>query len=249
MIGHCWFERVSAAGVVSETVRPWEDYGLYLVEYDDVPPRVRTYRATIEGRDGTLDLTEWEGAGIVRYNDRTVKIKMRDLIGKSKEFISKMLGGRFNIYFSDNMEHYYVGRCDSIEDQTRRHVSTFTMTFTCKPFRFETRCTTATITVGVVESGSTFKRVEGDLIAVHASVPQIVISGVDSTIEPYSDPAARARLFWYIGKKTTPYYILEDGALDTSMLSFTSGANHYSLWNHSPNQEVTAVVTWHEGVI
>lgn len=136
MIGHVVFEtlRRTTAGDEATLIRPWEDYGIFLVNYDAPPPEPKIYRVDIEGRSGSLDMTEW--AGDVFYNDRTVTVKLRDMLSRKSEIMNALLGRRCRVQFDvDDPEYYYEGRCESIKEQTRRHVSDMTLTFVCHPFK------------------------------------------------------------------------------------------------------------------
>ena len=185
MIGYCWFERVdnsSGAPRVTKTIWPREDYGLYLVNYDAPLPEVRTYRANIEGMDGTLDLTEWEGAGIVRYQDRTVTVRLRDLDGRGRDFTAEMLGKRFFIHFSDDLDHCYYGRCESIEEEVRNRVNDITMTFTCSPYR--TLMSPLVKKIVVNASGDTSRtayKTEIISLGTGQAVPTFTASGVQTS--------------------------------------------------------------------
>lgn len=136
MIGHVIFDvlRRTATGDEARPVRPWEDYGLYLVEYDAPRPEPKIYRVDIEGRSGTIDMTEW--AGDVFYNDRTVTVRLRDMLGRADDICNALLGRRCRVQFDvDDPDYYYEGRCEAIKDTTRRHVTDLTLTLTCHPFK------------------------------------------------------------------------------------------------------------------
>lgn len=158
MIGHWWVEtlKTNKQDTVDKAIFPYEDYGLYLVEYDAAPPKLRKYRATIEGRDGTLDLTEWEGPGIVRYDDRTVTVKTREIDGRglSNRFVGAVLGRRLRLHFDDDPDYYYIGRCEEAQTSTRNHVTDTDLTFTCNPYRKAIAPTSQSFTVEAGEGGT-----------------------------------------------------------------------------------------------
>lgn len=136
MMGHVIFEalRRTAAGDEATLIRPWEDYGTFLVNYDAPPPEPKIYRVDIEGRSGSLDMTEW--AGDVFFNDRTVTVRLRDMLGRKSEIINALLGRRCRVQFDqDDPDYYYEGRCEAIQEQERRHVSDMTLTIVCHPFK------------------------------------------------------------------------------------------------------------------
>ena len=133
MIGQVMFDIVG--GVVDERVLPYEQYGLYLVSYDVPPPKPKTYRVTVEGRSGSIDMSEW--AGDVFYEDRTVTIKFRDMQGRAADFISLINGQRVKVcFYSEAPDFYYYGRVEDIKETTREHVCNVTMTIKCHPFKY-----------------------------------------------------------------------------------------------------------------
>lgn len=131
MIGRVEFAIIGAHG---GTVRPYEDYGMYLVSYDTPPPSTKTMEVQIEGRSGAIDLTEW--AGDVFYETRMVTVKLRDMNGDATELITRLNGRRVRVYFDDLPGWYFVGRVESINDTTRRHVSDLTLKIKCDPWKY-----------------------------------------------------------------------------------------------------------------
>lgn len=131
MIGRVEFTLIGAQG---GTVRPYEDYGMYLVSYDAPPPKPKTVEVQIEGRSGSIDLTEW--AGDVFYETRMVTIKLRDMRGDATELITRLNGRRVKVYFDDQPDWYFVGRVESMNDPTRKHVSDLTLQIKCDPWKY-----------------------------------------------------------------------------------------------------------------
>lgn len=131
MIGRVEFAIIGAHG---GTVRPYEDYGMYLVSYDAPPPTPKTLEVQIEGRSGSIDLTEW--AGDVFYDTRNVTVKLRDMRGDATELITRLNGRRVRVYFDDLPGWYFVGRIESINDNTRKHVSDLTLKIKCDPWKY-----------------------------------------------------------------------------------------------------------------
>lgn len=128
MIDTVTFENESGA-----VLRPMEDLGLFLVEYDAPPPAPKLYRVSLDGADGQVDLSEW--AGEIRYNTRTVTAKFRDLEGRGFRELTQFLHGRrVKLTFSPEPDFYYYGRCDAAAEATRRRVTNQTFTFTCEPY-------------------------------------------------------------------------------------------------------------------
>lgn len=240
MIGHCWFEMIrqdaeTGADEVQTIVMPWEDYGIYLVSYDVPPPKPRIYRATIEGRDGTLDLSEWEGRQSVRYDDRTVTITMRDMHGTSQEFMSRMLGRKFYIHFDDDLDHYYRGRCEDISAKTRKHVTDIEMTFTCHPFRYMRyrQSRTYTLTHG------------------HYAIDTINITGqnVIPLVRAYGVETGVTGNKFEILRDVTESYTLQNGKCETSGALFFSGETKIKIVNANTASDLQVIVSWLPEVI
>ena len=115
-------------------VRPFETFGLRLSTWDITPPKPKIYRMDIEGGDGTLDLTEWAGA--VRFEDRTVTLVFRRYNGGNDTNFRLLLGRNLKLRFEDDPSHYYEGRCEDIKISDNGYVTDYTMTLTCKPYRY-----------------------------------------------------------------------------------------------------------------
>lgn len=123
-------------------LRPHE-LGIYLKSFSAPPPEPKIYREAIDGADGEVDMTEW--AGEIRYNTRTVTIDYRDMAETQMNNVVNFLHGRrVKIIHSRDLEHYYEGRCDKADVQTKKRVTDASLTFTCFPYRravHETRIT------------------------------------------------------------------------------------------------------------
>lgn len=138
MIGRVWFGLLTktAQGDHVTQLDPYADYGLIMGSYDAPPPQPKIYRANIEGRNGTLDMSEW--AGEIFYGDRTVTIMLRDMHGSANAnaFVNRVTGRRCRMWFDDDPDYFYEGRCEKTATSTRQHVTDITLTLTCHPFRY-----------------------------------------------------------------------------------------------------------------
>lgn len=258
MIGKCWFELIArdfstGADAVQETIYPDIDFGLYMVEYDAPPPEARTYRVNIEGRDGTLDLSEWEGYNQVRFNDREVTIKLRDMRGteSANKFINKVLGQRFFIHFDDDPDYYYRGRCESAETETRSHVTNIDMTFTCHPFRYSVDLETLTFEVeAATQSGGTVTP-SGMEYSVKLDSPSVMPSfdvaftGDETTVNKLEIYNSQV---WGQGIHTS-HDFSGTGHISTSGAVLKRGANLIRVWNYSTAGQLTVIMTWRPEVI
>lgn len=118
-----------------EIIQPYEEYGILLVTYDAPPPPLRTFRVEIEGRNGSVDMTEW--AGNTFFNDRDVSMTLRDLHGNAMAFINRVAGRIIRLYFDPDLSDWYLqGRCEEISASTRKHVTDITMRVVCHPFLY-----------------------------------------------------------------------------------------------------------------
>lgn len=266
MIGRCWFNTftigaTTGADVVLDTITPDLDYGLLMVEYDAPPPEPRIYRATIEGRDGTLDLSEWEGYKQVRYNDRTVTIKLRDMNGQQEanSFIRRILGKRCYIHFDDDTDYYFRGRCEMAETQTRRHVTDINLSFTCHPFRYSvgTKKTSWTIDHGTKTETlpghySVIPTIETFTVTMEENsiVPVFTASNCQTTM--LNDYKNRIVIYnsgvWGEGFYTEHLFD-ENGVIDTSGAVLKRGNNLIRIWNYCETNNITVTMTWRPEVI
>jgi len=164
MIGRVYFKLESG-----ETITPYETYGIFLKSYDALPPAPKTFRVDIEGADGSIDLSEWTGD--VRFQDRILQIGLLDTIGNNQYLLSKISGRRCKIWFSDDNDYYYVGRCNDIDKSTRRHISDIAMSFICEPWKYckEKNTITKAVTSGGITLSLRAKRMP--------VVPTIVLTG------------------------------------------------------------------------
>lgn len=117
-----------------DILRPYEDYGILLVSFDAPAPTPKVNRVTIEGMDGTLDMTEW--AGEVRYNNRNLTMTLRDMQNRLPNPIANFCNGQvLKITHSDEPNWYYYGRCELISEPTKSRVRDTQLGFVCEPYK------------------------------------------------------------------------------------------------------------------
>lgn len=127
MIDQVYFE---VNGVISSS----EDFGLLLKSFDAPEPKPKTYRISIDGADGDIDMTEW--AGIIRYETRQVQVSFRDMHGEGyKRLVNALHGRNCKIILSSDPDWYYLGRCEDSQSQTRKRVTDTPLTFICQPYK------------------------------------------------------------------------------------------------------------------
>lgn len=124
-----------------DILRPYEDYGIILVAFDAPAPTPKVNRVTIEGMDGTLDMTEW--AGEVRYNNRNLTMTLRDMQNRLPNPIVNFCNGQaLKITHSDEPNWYYCGRCELISEPTKSRVRDTQLGFVCEPYKLKATETT-----------------------------------------------------------------------------------------------------------
>lgn len=236
-----------ADGDISTLILPYEDYGLLLVNYDAPPPPVRLFRVNIEGRNGSLDMTEW--AGDTFYDDRTVSVKLRDLSGKPYAFINAITSRRVRLCFdADDPDWYYQGRVDDIQVSTRNHVSEITLKFSCHPFKYPAigEDDYKPGSTGLAYSGRrefTVTAADDESETVTRTLHQAEVSPMTVVISGLADSVTTCKLT----VNGTDYAITDNGTMDEIMLR--PGNNTITLVNNSNGQSLTAAATFGDRVV
>lgn len=187
-----------------QVLRPYADFGVLLVSYDAPEPKPKTYRVSLEGMNGDIDMSDWAGA--VYFNSRTVSMTLRDL-GRSgwRAVVNFLLGRRVKITFSDDPEWYFVGRCEDIQSSTRKRVANTTLTFTCDPYRLAqsetTVAATATSTAKTKTLYTSRRRV----------VPEITVTGTVTLVYDGNTYSLTA------GTHKLPTFIIDDTPREVSI--------------------------------
>lgn len=247
MIGQCWFERITGIAANGEdtlatTIHPQMDYGLYMAEYDAPPPEPKIYRVQIEGRNGSLDFSEWEGSGQIRYNDRTVTVKFIDMNGQqnANKFVRQMLGNRFHVHFDDDAEYYFVGRCENAHTETRRHVTTIELTFTCHPFRYALNSSSIWLhpSAGKLEFDSAI--IDGMNV-----IPSIEVRGIEQSAQnPSKITLTRVSTGTFV-----EFNVSENGYIDLGSALLWAGENELAVRNNNQNNSIEVTMTWRPEVL
>lgn len=248
MIGIVTFDILH--GAVAERLRPDEMYGLLLMTYTVGVPAPRIYRVEVEGRNGSIDLSEW--AGETFYGDRQITIKLRDMYEQSAAFIDRIVGQRCRIYFDlDLPGWYYEGRCEDAQPSTRRHVTDITLTFTCHPFRYPIMGTpddyhatangqpyTGRRAFELTSASGTAGTAAKILHQTGSSPLKVVISGIDNTVNAVCTLTVNG----------TDYVITENGEM-ANPPSFVPGENTVSLLNNGYAYDIGADISFSDKVI
>lgn len=247
------------SGDVETPVYPLADYGLALVDFTAPPPQLRTYRVNVEGRNGSIDMTEW--AGETFYNDRTVTVSLRGIGTRANEFINRILGRRCRIHIDalDMRGWYFEGRCDAIEPtseknhETLRIVTTLAMTFTCHPFRYPA--------IGAQEeyhpsnSGMAYSGRRQFTLTCAAGQAATTATVSKTVFQAEETPAAIVISGWdglTTGNKLTvngtDYSITANGAM-TAAVTLHPGANTFVLTNNINGGALDAEISFMDRVI
>lgn len=121
------------------------DYGLILKTFQAPEPEIKTYREEVEGMDGDLDMTEWDG--VVHYENREIQFAVRDMTDTWwRELVNFCHGRNIKITHSRDPEHYYYGRCTT-SHETQQHITDVDLSVVCNPYRLAHRETVIPINV------------------------------------------------------------------------------------------------------
>lgn len=108
-----------------------------VAEVENPLPTVRTYYSEIDGMNGALDGTEFDGRPT--YERKNVRVVLQREVGKYTETFTRWLrfvrwhGRNVDFAFKDanSVEWYFTGRCAVAIDYNKERV---TLTFDCEPF-------------------------------------------------------------------------------------------------------------------
>lgn len=120
----------------------WYDWHLTLTAKDVTPPEAKTNYVSLDGANGTLDLSE-ALTGEVAYNDRTVTASFwtsegtfPDRVMVCRDIAAALHGKKVHIVEPDDPDHYFLGRV-RIKSQTHDQVhAEMTLEAVCEPWRY-----------------------------------------------------------------------------------------------------------------
>jgi hypothetical protein len=120
----------------------WYDWGLILTEKTITPPEPNTNYVTIDGMNGSLDLSE-ALTGEVTYKDRKITAKFWTDKGTRTDrerllstIIAAVHGKKIRLIEPDDMDHYFYGRVVITAQFNNLAYATFTLEATCEPWRY-----------------------------------------------------------------------------------------------------------------
>lgn len=130
----------------------YKDFGLVLTEQNIGVPTAKTYTVDIEGRNGTLDLSE--SFGEIKYGNRTVKLtfglieEIESWQKRVKVVAGFLHGQRMKITIWSDTDFYYVGRCFIDEYNSSERLGTIVVSCDCEPYKYKQSVTQVTLSSG-----------------------------------------------------------------------------------------------------
>lgn len=120
----------------------FSDWRLILTAKSVTPPQAKTNYVSIDGMNGTLDLSETL-TGEVTYNDRTVSASFVLTDGSFdernhilQEIINKLHGKKVKLIEPDDPTHYFLGRVTVKNSNNRLAYSEISLEAICDPWRY-----------------------------------------------------------------------------------------------------------------
>lgn len=130
----------------------YRDFGLILTEQDIGTPPAKTYIVDIEGKNGSLDLSE--SFGEIKYGNRLIKFTF-ELIEKLDFWQARMKtvagflhGQKMKITTWSDPNFYYIGRCAIDEYNSISKLGKIVISCDCEPYKYKRTVTTAELNEG-----------------------------------------------------------------------------------------------------
>lgn len=125
-----------------DEIHTGDDWKLILNSKTITPPEPKTYEVDIDGRDGTLDLSE-SLAGEIKFKDRTItavylltegsRVERERLIRTITNYLN---GRKRKIVEPDDLDHYFIGRSKITAVSNNQAYGSITVQSTCDPWRY-----------------------------------------------------------------------------------------------------------------
>lgn len=140
-------------GVYFDTLHSYRDFNLILSAVNIPPATPKTNYISVEGADGSLDLTETLGE--VKYKDRTGSLTFsvlpEDNFEQKKSEISNIINGHcFFITLEKDMEYYYIGRCSINSYKEDKKLRQIVVGMQLHPYKYKQNITVVEATAGTV---------------------------------------------------------------------------------------------------
>ncbi len=146
----------------------YTDFGVILTEQNIGLPSPKTYSVSIEGMDGSLDLSECFGE--IKYENRTLKFtfesidKITDWQAKMINISSFLHGQKMKICSWSDPDFYYIGRCQIDEYNSSQRLGKIVISCDCEPFKYKNNITNYNLTEGANMVQNSRMTVYADLI-------------------------------------------------------------------------------------
>lgn len=135
-------------GIWFDNIHSYNDLNLILSSVSIPPAAVKTNYIDIPGADGSIDLTEAQGA--VRYKDRSCSFVFsafpyEDFEEKKKQISNLLNGRRCKIRLDKDPDYYWLGRCSVNNYASDRNLHKITVNATVEPYKYKVDKTFAAV--------------------------------------------------------------------------------------------------------
>lgn len=137
-------------GVIFDNLHSYHDLGMILSSAEIEAAKPKTAKLDVMGRSGSIDLTE--ALGSIAYSDRAIELSFTADPREGAEerawsAAARLTGKQWRIRLEREKGRYYVGRVTDVSVKTKRGVTKLGVSITAEPYKYETRETTAVITL------------------------------------------------------------------------------------------------------
>ena len=165
----------------------FSDFKLILTSREIQSPSIKTKYVTIEGSDGSLDLTEVFGKPF--YKDRTIKLVfslIEDEVPfweRFSEIQNKLHGKLFDISFNDDDLWYYQGRVSLDKWSSSKVYGKLTMTITARPYKLCKKLTKRSFSINGTKSIVLWNDHPMEIVPTFLSSSPMHIVGANGTLD------------------------------------------------------------------
>ena len=138
-------------GITFGELHSYDDLGLILTKKELGAPEVKEKRISIEGADGSIDLTDFFGSpryGDVKHKFTFVTFRPPGQFPAVFSIIKNALHGqKMEITLDDDSSFCYVGRLEVSSFTNEKGIGTVSIEATCEPWKYKKSLTTAQYTI------------------------------------------------------------------------------------------------------
>lgn len=134
--------KTGLGGVKFGTRHSYDDFGLILQKKEISPPKAKTEKVEVTGRNGAIDLTE-SLVDEVTFENRTITftfVVLNGLLYWSKalsELMNYLHGRKMQIILDADKTFYYYGRCSVDDFKSKQRLATIVVKCDVEPFKIE----------------------------------------------------------------------------------------------------------------